>query len=200
MVLSDQEIEKLVHSQKLITPFKKNRLQSVSYDISTSETIRVYQRLNNPINLNDKTQLELATVDVNISSGYHIKPGEYILVKTEEFFNIPDNLSARIRPRTTFTRFGLLLIDQHLNPSFSGHLYLGLYNATLNIINIFPDVQVGQIVFEQVKGEITKDRLYKNQAGAKYQNETSFIVPRLDKESERNNRIQALIEKALAAD
>lgn len=41
MVLSDQEIEKLVHSQKLITPFKKNRLQSVSYDISTSETIRV---------------------------------------------------------------------------------------------------------------------------------------------------------------
>lgn len=122
------------------------------------------------------------------------------MVKTEEFFNIPDNLSARIRPRTTFTRFGLLLIDQHLNPSFSGHLYLGLYNATPNIINIFPDVQVGQIVFEQVKGEITKDRLYKNQAGAKYQNETSFIVPRLDKESEHNNRIQALIEKALAAD
>lgn len=199
MILSDQEIEKLVHSKNLIAPFREERLQGVSYDITAGKTIRVYQRLNNPIDINDKAQLEMVTIEINVSSGYHIKPGEYILVKTEELFTIPDNISARIRPRTTFTRIGLLLSDQHLNPSFSGHLYLGLYNATPNIITISPGARVGQIVFEQVKGDITEGRLYKNKTDAKYQNETDFIAPKPDKDTD-NKRIQALIAQALSRD
>lgn len=197
MVLSDQEIEKLVRSEKVIDPFDKNRLQCVSYDISTSEIIRVYQRLNNPINLKDAGQLERETIEVNISSGYHIKPGEYILVKTKEFFNIPDDLSARIRPRTTFSRIGLLLVDQHLNPSFKGHLYLGLYNATPNVIDIFPGIGIGQIIFEQVAGNISKSRLYRNKSDAKYQDETEFITPQLDKDAKECKKLQDLLAKVL---
>ena len=52
-------------------------------------------------------------------------PNEYILVKTKEKFNFSCVLTGHIRPRTTFSRLGLILSDQHINPTFSGHLYLG---------------------------------------------------------------------------
>lgn len=196
MVLSDQGIEKLVRDSDLIVPFDKDRLQAVSYDVATSDVARVYQRLNNPLVLKKdsllvQSPLEQETIEVDISKGYHIKPGEYVLIKTKERFSMPDNLTARIRPRTTFSRVGLLLFDQHLNPSFHGHLYLGLYNVTPNVIVIYPDVAVGQIVFETVEGEISADRLYRNKPNAKYQDENGFIVPKLDK------KINDLMNKVL---
>lgn len=190
-MLSDQEIEKLVQSKKLIAPFDKDRLQAVSYDVATGESARVFSRLNNPIVLKKDKQLEEETVEVNITNGYYIKPGEYVLIKTREYFTLPDNLTARIRPRTTFSRIGLLLFDQHLNPSFMGHLYLGLYNVTPNVIVIYPNVAVGQIVFEPVQGYISINRLYRNKPNAKYQNENEFVHPKLD------DKIQHLMDKIL---
>lgn len=180
MALSDQEIRRLVDEEKLIEPFADERLQAASYDVVTGRCIRVYQRLNNPISLRDPGDLERETLEVDISSGYHLKPGEYVLVRTGEYFSMPDDLTARIRPRTTFSRIGLLLFDQHLNPSFKGHLYLGVYNATPNVIDLYPDVAIGQIVFERVTGEISEERLYRNKENAKYQDERDFVPPITD--------------------
>lgn len=197
MALSDNEIRKLVKDKKLIKPFDETRLQSASYDVVTGNIIRVFQRLNNPISLRNPVNLDSETLEVDISNGYHIKPAEYILVKTGEYFTMPDDLAARIRPRTTFSRIGLLLFDQHLNPSFKGHLYLGLYNATPNVIDIYPQIAVGQIVFERVDGSISPNKLYRNKPDAKYQDETSFKSPRLDSAKSQSTKIERLMLKVL---
>lgn len=195
MVLSDQAIKKLVNERQIIEPFSEDRLQAVSYDISSSNIIRVYQRLNKSIDIKNQSQLELETVEMDITEGYNIKPGEYILVKTKENISMPDDLTGHIRPRTTFTRVGLLLSDQHINPSFCGHLYLGLYNSTPNNIYIYPDLNIGQIVFEKIEGLISAIRLYSNKKDAKYQHEDSFIIPKIDVVSDE--RISNLIHKVL---
>ena len=54
MLLSDQEIKKLAKEDGIITPFEERNLQSVSYDITAGNIARVFNRLSDPIDLNDK--------------------------------------------------------------------------------------------------------------------------------------------------
>lgn len=200
MVLSDCKIRGLVQKTKMIEPFSEKQLQAVSYDITSGNVVVVYQRLQRPIDLRDKEQIEYATekITISVKSVYPIKPGEYILVKTREKFDIPANLTAHVRPRTTFNRFGLILSDQHMNPNFRGHLFLGLYNATPNIINIVPGLTIGQMVFEKVQGEISQDKLYDQKPDAKYQDEDEFVSPRLDElpEQERE-KVNAIVDELM---
>ena len=180
MVLSDGMIRTLAINQRMLVPFEENRLQAVSYDISSGKVAVVYRNIDQSIDLRNKDLVQFVTRDIDISNGYHIKPNEYILIKTKERFAIPSNITAHIRPRTTFTKLGLTVSCQHMNPNFQGYLYLGLYNATPNIIDIYPDLVIAQMVFEEVKGEITKGKLYDHKKDAKYQNEDEFISPQYD--------------------
>lgn len=198
MVLSDTKIREMAIGKGLLEPFDEERLQAVSYDISSGNVAMVYQSLDGAVDLRNKKQVELATRKVDITDGYHIKPGEYLLVKTKEKFSIPANMTAHIRPRTTFTKFGLIVSDQHMNPNFKGYLYLGLYNATPNIIDIYPDLIIAQMVFEEVTGEVSKEKLYDQKKDAKYQNEDEFIAPKYDKLSEDEKaEINGIINKML---
>lgn len=188
MILADTEIRKLVKEKAMIVPFDEKKLQAVSYDISSSDIVMAYQSLDKAVDLRNKKQMELVTRKIDITKGYHIKPNEYLLVKTKEKFFIPANMTAHVRPRTTFTRFGLVVSDQHMNPNFKGYLYLGLYNATPNIIDIYPDLAIAQMVFEEVTGDITETKLYDRKKAAKYQDEDDFVTPSLDDDISETER------------
>ena len=177
MLLSDQEIKKLAKEDGIITPFEERNLQSVSYDITAGNIARVFNRLSDPIDLNDKENIKLTYCEIDITDGYLIKPNEYILVKSGEKYTLPDDIAAYARPRTTLSRLGLILTPQHFNPSFSGYIYYGLLNVTPNILKIYPGTSIGQIVFEKVYGALDKKNLYKNKTSAQYQNENEFIIP-----------------------
>ena len=177
MLLSDQEIKKLAKEDGIITPFEERNLQSVSYDITAGNIARVFNRLSDPIDLNDKENIKLTYCEIDITDGYLIKPNEYILVKSGEKYTLPDDIAAYSRPRTTLSRLGLILTPQHFNPSFSGYIYYGLLNVTPNILKIYPGTSIGQIVFEKVCGALDKKNLYKNKTSAQYQNENEFIIP-----------------------
>lgn len=177
MLLSDQEIKKLAKEDGMITPFEERNLQSVSYDITTGNIARVFNRLSDPIDLNDKENIKLTYCEIDITDGYLIKPNEYMLVKSGEKYTLPDDIAAYARPRTTLSRLGLILTPQHFNPSFSGYIYYGLLNVTPNILKIYPGTSIGQIVFEKVYGALDKKNLYKNKTSAQYQNENEFIIP-----------------------
>ena len=97
------------------------------------------------------------------------------MVALKEEITLPDYLTAHIRPRTKFTRVGLIISDQHCNSTYSGVLRLGLFNATDNVIKIKPNLRVAQIVFEELKGIPSEHKLYKNKKNASYQNEKAFI-------------------------
>lgn len=196
MILSDKMISSLAIDQNMLVPFDERKLQAASYDISSGNVAVVYTPVDRPIDLRNKELVELVTRKVNITNGYHIKPHEYILVKTKERFSIPANMTAHIRPRTTFTKLGLTVSDQHMNPAFQGYLYLGLYNTTPNIIDIYPDLTIAQMVFEKIAGEITEEKLYDHKKNAKYQNEDEFIVPKYDSlNAHERNKVDSVINK-----
>ena len=175
MVLSDKEIRELVKTGKLIDGFKEDRLQAASYDVSAGFKVQRFKKHTKRISLISKESVDAVCEEVGIQFGYDLAPGEYILLKLNERLNMPNNLVAHIRPRTTLTKLGLVISHQHLNPRFTGYIYLGLLNASPYTIEIRPNLIVGQIVFEQIASIPTEEKWYDKKTNAKYKDEDEFI-------------------------
>lgn len=181
MILTDLEIREKVKEINLIENFEEDNLQSESYDLRLGDEISILDRTPRIISVkNDKdleTLYETKKLDEN---GYSLIPGEYVLAKIKEKINLPDNLNAHIRPRTRFTRLGLIVSDQHCNSTYCGNLQIGIFNATNSTIQIFPNINICQIVFEELKSIPSSDKQYKNKKDAAYQNEEEFRGPKVD--------------------
>lgn len=202
MVLTEKEIREyaLLPQNPLIVPFHEAQLQGASYDIRLSDQIAVFKKGTQTIDAEDcnlHTMYEKHTLK---KDGYILEPNEYVFVQIQEKLNLPENWIAHIRPRTRFTRLGLLVADQHCNPTYSGQLFLGLFNASPNAIRIKKDVAIAQIVFEQLSGTPRQDKLYRSKEDAAYMNEDNFRgsvpgekgwSPELEKEY---NRLLSLLD------
>lgn len=199
MILSDKEIKAYNQNPDapLIEPFREDHLQSASYDVSLSGNIAVLKRIGKVINPADDQDLddmyEKATIG---AEGYLFSPGEYLLAELEEAIKIPENLIAHIRPRTRFTRTGILIADQHCNPTYEGKLYIGLRNAGPNAVLLWPGLRVAQFVFEELSS--VPDRLYKDKQNAAFQREDSFRKARFG-EAGLNDEEKRIYDKVLSS-
>lgn len=161
----------------MIAPFHEDQLQAASYDVKLSGRIASFKKDVQTVDLskqNPEDPLELYEIDVIDEDGYILQPGEYVLVELQETLAIPEGLIAHIRPRTRFTRIGLLVAGQHCNPTYSGTLYIGIFNASPNGLKISKNVTIAQVVFEQLSDVPSDDKLYKNKSNAAYMNEAGF--------------------------
>jgi dCTP deaminase len=166
----------------LIENFDESNLQSASYDISITSKIRKFKDSFKRIRLDDKDGIDDSFEEIDILLGYDLRPREYILIQLNEIINMPNDLIAHVRPRTTFTKLGLILSCQHLNPSYNGQLQLGLFNATPFVVEITPNLIIGQLVFEKLDLEPDGDNLYYKKKNAKYQNEKGFVSSKIYEE------------------
>lgn len=176
MVLSDKEIRKynIPPNSPLIEPFSEEHLQAASYDVSMSGNISVLKRIGRIIDPADDQVLDDMYEKIKIGAeGYLFSPGEYLLVELAESVKIPENLIAHIRPRTRFTRVGVLVADQHCNPTYEGQLYIGLRNAGPNTILLWPGLKIAQFIFEELSSTPTESLWYKNKKNAAFQQESS---------------------------
>jgi deoxycytidine triphosphate deaminase len=97
-----------------------------------------------------------------------IKPGEYVLLKTMEKFNLPadkikvdDNsepalLMLRAHPRSTLHRFGQLLLYSKTDPGYSGELVFALSNVSNIPLRLELGARFANITFEQVTGDLAR--------------------------------------------
>lgn len=177
MILSDIDIRKYIGGETaLIKPFCEDRLQGASYDLSMSNKITAFKKQVRTIDLSEQSAINSAYEHIKLTNeGYALNPGEYILVSVEEELTIPVNMVAHIRPRTRFSRLGIVLSAQHCNPGYSGVLQLGLYNASPNTIILKPGIRISQVVFEELKTVPSPEKQYQNKTDAAYMGEHEFI-------------------------
>ena len=183
MILTDKDIRALCIGDKkkkipggMINPFSEEALQSESYDLSIGNSIVTLGKEIRVVDITNQVEIDSIYKEVVLTkAGYIIFPKEYVLVTLKEKIALPDNITAHIRPRTRFTRLGLLVSDQHCNSTYSGKLQIGLFNATECAIKIYPGTRIAQMVFEELKSKPSEEKLYKNKPGAIYQNEEKFI-------------------------
>ncbi len=171
MILSSETLKKLIKEQQLIKNANEENIHSSSYDVTNTNYILKFVENKEPISLIDRKTLENIYEQVDIQNGYDFKPNECLLIPLKEEFNIPNNLCAHIRGRTSFNRLGLLTSIQHLNPGYQGKLNLTIKNCSPNTYTILPNMSLAQIVFESLDTKVSDEYLYSNEQNPVYRNE-----------------------------
>lgn len=176
MVLVDKEIRESCQDKKkpLITPFYEAQLQAASYDVTLSGQITSFKKNIQTIDLKENYAPDSVYDVTTAEEGYLLQPGEYVLAELQETLALPADMIAHIRPRTRFTRLGLLVAGQHCNPAYAGVLRIGVFNASPNAVKLSKGISIAQIVFERLPTSPSEEKLYPNKENAGYMNETGF--------------------------
>ena len=87
-----------------------------------------------------------------------VRPGEFYYVKTMEKLNLPSNIVAFFRPRTTLQRSGLGLLTGAVSPGYSGEVSFGLANVGKNDVRIELGARIVHILFDYTSDNVSSYR------------------------------------------
>ena len=81
-----------------------------------------------------------------------IKPNEFYLISTIEKVNLPQNITANFKPRTTTFRSGLFLRTGNVAPGYKGKLTFGLKNEGPVSVTLELGCRIAHVQFQWVEG------------------------------------------------
>lgn len=150
MLLSHNELVQLVEDN-VIGPVDLKDINAASIDIRLGNKIMVESRHYKPmtVDFSRREPLSYETVIMD-DDGWVLDPGDFILAHSAETFNLPDNISAEYKLKSSMARIGL----EHMN---AGWCDAGWHGSVLTLelknmcqhhaIRIRPGDAIGQIVF-----------------------------------------------------
>lgn len=89
---------------------------------------------------------------MTVPNSITIQPGEFYLVKTIESVNMPENLTANMKPRSTTFRSGIFIRTGNIPPGYCGGLTFGLKNEGPVAVTIEMGARIIHVQFEEVQG------------------------------------------------
>ncbi len=130
-MIGTKELLKLVQDKKLVENLSKRELENPEgsgFDLRVGEVFKIESC---GAFLGEKERHTPKAVSVakhGQDKEIILKPGDYVLVKTLEKVNLPEDVAAIFRPRSTLQRCGIGLFTATANPGYSGELTFGMAN------------------------------------------------------------------------
>ncbi|MBU4431564.1 dCTP deaminase [Patescibacteria group bacterium] len=169
MILSDRDIKKWLKRGLVIKPFKKLFLQPSTYDLKLDGEVRVFDNYKTGF-IDTKKKVDLTRIVKLNGDGFMIHPGDFKLGSTQEYFEIPSLLCAKLEGRSSLGRLGLVIhaTAGYVDPGFKGWLTFEIGNLSRLPIKIYKGMRIAQICFLKMSSE--PERLYGDSLiGNKYQ-------------------------------
>ncbi len=165
MILGHSKIQALVESNQLlenISEREKNSPEGCVIDLRLDKifTLEGEAFLGIEERQTPKT-IEIASYDEQKTSKFTIKPGSFYLTKTVETINLPSNVAAIFKPRSTTFRSGLYIRTGIANPGYHGPLYFALKNEGSTNFTTELGARYVSVIFLEVSG--TAKNLYRGQ-------------------------------------
>lgn len=157
MILGPKKLLELVKEIKLVEGLSERELtnpEGAGFDLRLGEVYKI----SGDAFLGETHR---KTADIELVKSYKegetqtivIKPGDYFLVSTLEKVNMPLDLTANFKPRTTTFRSGLFLRTGNVAPGYSGKLTFGLKNEGPIEVTIEMGARFVHMQVEEVLGE-----------------------------------------------
>jgi dCTP deaminase len=150
-VLSDGAILRLVEEGRIkIDPWDAERVQPASVDLRLGDSFRVFHNhRTTAIDLRDPPMNLTEEVVVEEGDPFVIHPGEFVLGRTLEWVELPDDIVARIEGKSSIGRLGLIVhaTAGFCDPGWKGTLTLELNNLTRVPIKLYPGLLIAQLSF-----------------------------------------------------
>jgi dCTP deaminase len=177
MILSDKTLKKLLDEKKLIVdPLAENAVQPASIDCTLGSHYLVV----------DENHMDIITLSSEIkyrsieSDSITLPPHSFILATTQEYLEIPDDLTGFVEGRSSIGRMGLFIQNAGwVDPGFKGRITLELYNANSLPIRLEAGRRICQLVFCKMDGPA--DLPY----SGKYQGQNTTVGSRVFQDPEK---------------
>lgn len=156
MILGPQKLLELVKEIKLVEGLSERELtnpEGAGFDFRLGEVYKISGTA-------FLGETERHTAEIELLQEYKegekrsvtLKPGDFVLVKTIETVNMPKDLTANMKPRSTTFRSGLFLRTGNVPPGYCGGLTFALKNEGPVEVTIEMGARFVHIQFEEVMG------------------------------------------------
>jgi deoxycytidine triphosphate deaminase len=173
MVLPKQDLVSCSKNGNLIIkPFEEKNLGPCDINLRIS---RKFARMNNNIrtlDIFDDLKDISAYFELLEDDEYIIYPNEHLLIESLEYVEIPTDLTADIKLRSTFSRLGLNTPPTTIDPGFKGKIMFHIIGSSFPI-KLHAGVAVFKVIFMPV---CPNTESYKG----KYQNQEGVVLPKKD--------------------
>jgi dCTP deaminase len=150
-VLSDGTIRRLIADGHVrVEPFDDSMVQPASIDLRLGSSFRVFHNHRiGAIDLADPPKNLTEHVEIDDGESFVIHPGEFVLGRTQEHVELPDDVVARIEGKSSLGRLGLIVhaTAGFVDPGFKGTLTLEITNLTRVPIILWPGKPIAQLSF-----------------------------------------------------
>ena len=170
MILTGEEIRRRLGDDVRIDPFNPTQLNPNSYNLSLHNELLVYEEV--VLDLKQPNRFRRLTIP---EEGLVLSPNQLYLGRTCEYTET-HNLVPQIEGRSSIGRLGLFV---HVTAGFGDIGFKGYWTLEMfavQPIRIYPAVQICQIFYHQVCGEICE------YSSEKYQNNRDIQPSMLYKE------------------
>lgn len=144
MILSSKTILKKIKEKELmIEPFTTSQVQPASIDLRIGNHFMIIDESSTPfISLEKPANYKEVCQETII-----IPPQGFVLGTTMEFINLPNDITAFVKGRSSIGRLGLLVQNAGwVDPGFKGQITLELYNANRVPIELKAERRICQLV------------------------------------------------------
>jgi dCTP deaminase len=176
MILSGQEIKKRMGDSIVIDPFNEDHLNPNSYNLTLHDEVMVYEEV-----VLDMRQVNRVRRMKIPESGMVLTPNQLFLARTVERTETHD-LVPMIEGRSSIGRLGLFV---HVTAGFGDVGFKGYWTLEMfavQPVRIYPGIQICQIFYHELAGDVT------NYENGKYQNnrdiQPSLLYRELNPEAE----------------
>ena len=163
-LLSYNQLCELV-DQGVIGPVEHDCINASSIDIHLGDEIIIEVGSDSQavVDPHKRTNFPQRRVNIRELGHYDMQPGEFILASSVEVFNLPMDISAEFRLKSSGARSGLNnLFACHCDPGWHGStLTLELHNCLrLTNVRLTPGMRIGQMLFHHHSDAVPQDRSY----------------------------------------
>lgn len=158
MILTGKEILKKSGKDIIIEPWDDKLLNPNSYNLRLHNEMIVYNTF--PLDMKKPNQTEKIIIP---ETGICLEPGKLYLGRTLEYTET-HNLVPMLEGRSSIGRLGMFV---HVTAGFGDVGFKGYWTLEISVIHplvIYPNVQICQIFYHTVEGEITEYKSGKYQA------------------------------------
>ncbi len=194
-ILSDWEIKERCHDHNpMIAPFHSKSVKenennvkllsygssSYGYDVTLASQAYIFTNINgaiiDPRNFTDDVYVNAKILKDDEGLEYFIlPPNSYALGVTNEYFNMPRDVTAICLSKSTYARASMMVSATVIEAGWSGNVVLELANMCALPIKVYTNQGIAQFLF--FKGEMCNvsyaDR------GGKYQFQTGITLPKV---------------------
>ncbi len=86
--------------------------------------------------------------DIRVDGGTYLRPGEFLLASSLEYFCMPGGVMGRVHDKSSWARRGLAVQNTIIEPGWHGYLTLELTNHGREGLIIGDGWPIAQVIFE----------------------------------------------------